>query len=71
VVASGDVGGGCVDDALKGAGTFNVSVLGMKEPRVIAAMPKVELVFEAGVGVCEGTVLWLEDGADALVRGTM
>lgn len=29
-------------------------------------MPKEELTFEAGVGVCKGTALGLEDGADAL-----
>ena len=26
-------------------------------------------MFEAGVGVCEGTVLWLEDGVDTFARG--
>ena len=41
----------------------------MEEPRVVAAMPNEELVFKSGVGVRGGTVLWLEDGVHALVRG--
>jgi len=64
-----DVSGGRIDDARKGAGDVDGSVVHVKEPRVVAAMPEEELVFEAGVGVHEGTALGLEDGADALVRG--
>ena len=40
----------------------------MEEPGVIAAMLNKELMFEARVGVHEGTALWLEDRLDALVR---
>jgi hypothetical protein len=68
-VASGDISDGRVDDAHEGAGYFDGSVLRAKELRVVAAIPEEELVLESGVGVCEGTALWLEDGADALVRG--
>ena len=41
----------------------------MKEPWVIAAVPNEELVLDASVQVGEGTVLWLEDGANAFVWG--
>ena len=68
-VAGGDAGGGCIDDAGKSANDFDESVLHAKEPRVNAAMPEEELMVEVSVGVCEGTVMWLEDGAGALARG--
>ena len=32
-----------------------------------ATVPDEKLLFNAGVRIGEGTVLWLEDGADALV----
>jgi uncharacterized protein (DUF779 family) len=32
-------------------------------------LPHEELVFKSSVGVCDGTSLWLEDGADVLVGG--
>jgi hypothetical protein len=68
-VAGGDIGGGCINNACKSAGDFDGSVLHAKELRVVVAMPKEKLMFEAGVRVHEGTVLWLEDGVDALLRG--
>jgi hypothetical protein len=68
-VASGDVGCGCVGNAHEGAGNFKGNIPCMKEPRVIAAMPKEELMFEASVRVRDGTVLRLEDGVDVLVKG--
>ena len=47
---------------------FNENVFSMKEPGVVAAVLNEELVLNTSVRVGEGTVLWLEDGANASVR---
>ena len=69
MVAGGNLGRGCINNACEGAGDFDGSVLHVKELRVFAAMPDEELVFKASVGVHDGTALRLEDGVNALVRG--
>ena len=51
VVAGGNLGGGCIDNACEYAGSFNGNVLRVKEPRVVAAMPEEELMFKASVGL--------------------
>ena len=61
-------GRGGVDKADEHAGNFDGDIFHMKEPGVIAAVLDEILVFDAGVEVSEGTALWLQDGADALVR---
>jgi len=58
---------GGINEAGKGAGYVDGNILRAEEPRVVATVPDKELSFDAGVQVGEGTALWLEDGADALV----
>ena len=41
---------------------------GAEEPGVVAAVNEEKLVFEARVGVGEGSALWLKDGADTFSR---
>ena len=67
-VAGRDLCEGCVDKHAKVPVTLIGTILCTEEPGVIAAVPNKELMSEARVGVHESTVLWLEDGLDALVR---
>jgi hypothetical protein len=62
-----DVGGGGIDEVDVRAGDFDRGVLGLEEPRVIAAVANEVLEFDPGVGVGERATLWLEDRADTLV----
>jgi hypothetical protein len=58
---------GGINEAGKGAGYVDGNVLRAEELGVVATMSNEELSFDAGVRVGEGTALWLEDRADALV----
>ena len=67
--AGGYIIGADICDAGKYLGGINRGVFCMQEPGVIAAMTEEVLVFNAKVSIGEHASLWLEDGADAFVRG--
>lgn len=66
-VACWDLVGGGINEADKGVGDFDRSILYTWEPGVIVVMTDEVIEFDSHFGVGGGATLWLEDGADALL----